>query len=521
MLDKVPASDADAADLARLRQGLEDSQRSYGLLTNIQDVILSRLKPGGAGDVPELMKIQVAIQNNLRQLRQLMDQNIHNLTARSARAAEARDQTVLEVTSITTALAIAFGLVFAWLMARRMVQPVEVLMSGVRSVERGDLETRLPVQSSDEIGALTASFNKLVDDLRSQAQLKATFGKYVDPRIVESVILNPSLAEAEGSKRAMTISFCDLVGFTGIGEELSPTTLVRLLNRHFGLMAEAIHESQGVVDKLIGDAVMAFWGPPFAKAGEHAALACKAALEQLRVLERFRAELPDITGLRRHAPLIDLRIGLASGDVVVGNIGSENARSYTVIGDTVNLASRLEGVNRLYGTRILLNAETRRLAGAAIETREIDWIAVKGQVRARQRLRTAGRDGSNGAGNAGPARQLRGKSGGVPAVRFRCRMRRSAADAQSECRRWPFNTSARARPANAGAATGGRLGRRLASGGKVRFGRRGPGANYCPAFFRGGSFGEATPTFQPHTRSPLSLRLETTASLSSNIPGNR
>jgi adenylate cyclase len=353
--------------------------RSYGLLTNLQMVIVGRLKTGKTADVPELINIQDGIQRNLKQLRQLMDQNIRNLTTRAARSAEARDQKVLEVTTITTSLAITFGLVFAWLMARRMVQPVEALMSGVRSVERGDLKTRLAVQSTDEIGALTTSFNKLVDELRAQAQLKETFGKYVDPRIVESVMLNPSLAETEGGKRVMTISFSDLVGFTGLGEELAPATLVRLLNRHFGLMAEAIQGSQGVVDKLIGDAVMAFWGPPFAKAADHATLACRAALLQLKVLERFRTELPDLTGLRKHPPVIDLRIGLASGDAVVGNIGSEKLRSYTVIGDTVNLASRLEGVNRVYGTRILMNSETRLLAGTTIETREIDWIAVKGK----------------------------------------------------------------------------------------------------------------------------------------------
>jgi adenylate cyclase len=151
------------------------------------------------------------------------------------------------------------------------------------------------------------------------------------------------------------------------------------LNRHFGLMADAIHGHQGVVDKFIGDAVMAFWGPPFTQTTDHATLACRAALAQLKALESFRTELPELTGLRKNLPNIDLRIGLASGGVVVGNIGAENARSYTVIGDTVNLASRLEGVNRLYGTRILLNDETRRLAGSAIETREIDWIAVKGK----------------------------------------------------------------------------------------------------------------------------------------------
>ena len=177
----------------------------------------------------------------------------------------------------------------------------------------------------------------------------------------------------------MTVSFCDLVGFTEIGEQLTPSGLVRLLNRHFALMADAIHEHHGVLDKFIGDAVMAFWGPPFCTSEEHAKLACFAALQQISLCNIFRAELPDLTGLRKSLPNVDLRIGLAAGEVVIGNIGAESAKSYTVIGDTVNLASRLESINRVYGTNILLNREVRKLVGEAIETREIDSIAVKGK----------------------------------------------------------------------------------------------------------------------------------------------
>ena len=210
--------------------------------------------------------------------------------------------------------------------------------------------------------------------------MKETFGKYIDPRIVESVILNPSSAETQGGRRVMTVSFCDLVGFTEIGESLTPTALVRLLNRHFMLMAEAIHEHQGVLDKFIGDAVMSFWGPPFTTSGDHALLACQTALEQIQRMQALREETAEITGLRKNTPYVDLRVGLASGEMVVGNIGADTARSYTVIGDTVNVASRLESVNRIYGTKVLMNRETCQLAGSAIETREIDWVAVKGKT---------------------------------------------------------------------------------------------------------------------------------------------
>src|SRR5260370_21915114 len=261
-----------------------------------------------------------------------------------------------------------------------MVHPVNVLMIGVQSVEKGDLTIQIPVRSTDEIGVLTAYFNRLVGELRSKERMKETFGKYIDPRIVEKVILNPGLAETEGGKRVMTVSFCDLVGFTGIAENLTPAGLVRLLNRHFALVADAIHAYQGVVDKFIRDAAMAFWVPPFSAAGDHATQACRAALAQVRVLETLRLQLPELTGMRRNLPAVDLRVGVASGDVVVGNIGADQARTYTVIGDTVNLASRLESANRVYGTRILISGQTRHLAAEAIETREIDSIAVKGKT---------------------------------------------------------------------------------------------------------------------------------------------
>jgi len=125
---------------------------------------------------------------------------------------------------------------------------------------------------------------------------------------------------------------------------------------------------------------VAFWGPPFVKSEEHATLACRAAHAQMLALDNLRRELPDITGLRRDAPTVDLCIGICSGEVVVGNIGSENTRSYTVVGDSVNLAARLERANRVYGTQILINESTAQAIGSQFETRQVDTISVKGKT---------------------------------------------------------------------------------------------------------------------------------------------
>jgi adenylate cyclase len=156
--------------------------------------------------------------------------------------------------------------------------------------------------------------------------------------------------------------------------------MVTLLNHHFGLQAAAIQEHHGIVDKFIGDSIMAFWGAPFVKPEEHAVLACRAAQAQLTAMDTLRRELPEITGLRRDVPTVELRIGICTGEVVVGNIGSENTRSYTVIGDTVNLTARLERANRVYGTQILIGETTAQAIGQQFETREIDIISVKGKT---------------------------------------------------------------------------------------------------------------------------------------------
>jgi class 3 adenylate cyclase len=193
------------------------------------------------------------------------------------------------------------------------------------------------------------------------------------------MVLKPADAAQIGGRVEMTIGFADLVGFSHLGEQLTPKALVHLLNRHFTLQADSIQAQRGVVDKFIGDAIMAFWGHPFTPHESHAELACTAALAQIEAATRLRVELPEITGLRRDTPYLDVRVGLSTGDVVLGNLGSENTRSFTVIGDAVNLGSRLEGANRFYGTQILASQRTATLAGPSFLFREIDFLTVKGK----------------------------------------------------------------------------------------------------------------------------------------------
>jgi adenylate cyclase len=192
----------------------------------------------------------------------------------------------------------------------------------------------------------------------------------------------------------MTILFCDIKGFTGISEGMTPQGLVKLVNKYLSTISRPIREHEGVIDKYIGDAVMAFWGAPFTDDEVQARLASEAALDILELIEPLQAELPTLLGLRSLPAEFDLRIGVATGEVLVGSIGCELMMNYTVMGDTVNLAFRLEGANKVYGSRLLVSEPTVVGAGDAIETREIDKIVVRGQSRPHVVFEIMGRKGS-------------------------------------------------------------------------------------------------------------------------------
>jgi len=296
-------------------------------------------------------------------------------TATQAKAEEARATTL---NWIITAIATALGLIFAAFVTRSLVDPVKRLVVGTRAVEAGDLEVEILVRTHDEIATLATSFNHMVGGLREKERIRETFGQYVDPRIVKNLLENRIGAD-KGESQVMTVFFSDLEGFTRLCESLTPDAAVRFLNRYFSLMSEVVRSQQGIVDKYIGDSVMAFWGPPFTDAADHARLCCIAALEQMARLDAFRAGLPELFGVRHGLPEVNVRMGIASGDVTVGNIGSETSRGYTVIGDTVNVASRLEQANKFYGTHILVSEGTRMLAGDTLAFREIDSLRVSGK----------------------------------------------------------------------------------------------------------------------------------------------
>src|SRR5213592_1556842 len=380
IIGKYPKKAAGGQTLAEVETLLDQIEPAYQIINNRQREVLDMQFAGQHDKANQQLNLLNDLQRTVQNQRESVNLKMAAWSASAAKATEQRERTVFWLTIAATISTVLLGMAVAALITNRLSRPVRSLAIAMRDVQQGNLNIQLPVGSTDEMGRLTDSFNFFVKELRSKEHLKQTFGKYIDPRILEQVLAQPGAEAVASGRRKMTVLFADLVGFTSLSERLTPLLMVTLLNRHFGLQAFAVQEHHGVVDKFVGDSIMAFWGQPFVKPEEHAIPACRAAQAQLAALDTLRRELPDITGLRRDAPVIDLGIGICTGEVVVGNIGSENTRSYTVIGDTANLAARLETANSVYGTHVLVAESTAQAVGSQFELREIDTIFVKGKI---------------------------------------------------------------------------------------------------------------------------------------------
>jgi adenylate cyclase len=212
---------------------------------------------------------------------------------------------------------------------------------------------------------------------RNQARaIRGMFAQYVPPEVVAKLVENPDLFKLGGENRELTLMFTDLADFTAMAEKLPPEATVEVLTEYFNTMTAIIHKHKGTVDKFIGDAIMAFWGAPLPD-DNHAENAVMAARDMLAAMEEMKAKLKE-----RKLPMIAMRIGLHTGDVVVGNIGSNSRFSYTAIGDAVNLASRLEGANKNYGTWLLISESTKIKLPQNWNLKALDELTVKGKTEA-------------------------------------------------------------------------------------------------------------------------------------------
>jgi class 3 adenylate cyclase len=303
-------------------------------------------------------------------------------------------QRAIWISAIATAIAAALGFMFAMLVGSGITRPVYRLLEGTREVEAGRFDKSIPVTTRDEIGQLSIAFNGMIERLRNNERIREIFGKYIDPRVAQDLLDQPAVVATQGQRRVMTVMFCDMKGFTTLSEGVTPQGLVKVMNRYLSMMSEPIRNHRGIIDKYIGDAIMAYWGAPFVEETDQAGFACLAAIDMVERVGALRQELPELLGVRTIPMQCDIRIGIATGEALVGSIGSEFMMSYTVMGDTVNLASRLEAANKAYGSHCLVSGATVAAAkDAAIEVREIDRVVVLGQSQPQVIFEIIGRRG--------------------------------------------------------------------------------------------------------------------------------
>ena len=244
----------------------------------------------------------------------------------------------------------------------------------MRQVEHGDLNVTSGVTSSDELGQLAMSFDHMVEGLRREALVRDLFGQYVTPALAEAAI--ERRADLDGQLVTCTVLFVDIRNFTGIAEALPATRLLKILNEYFARMSAVIVDENGFVNKFGGDSLLAVFGTPLNPDPDHAECGVLAALRMEQALTEFNREQKDAW-----LPQIIVGIGIATGDVVAGNVGSETKLEYTVIGDAVNVASRLQAMTKDLDVHILADGETARAATRFAHFTSVGELAVRGKAR--------------------------------------------------------------------------------------------------------------------------------------------
>lgn len=264
--------------------------------------------------------------------------------------------------------AIIFASLGAYFFSRQVSKPLRAIAHEMNLAGSLEISNRtLPDSSVREVQMMGQSLETMKSGLRA-------FEKYVSTDLVRAILINKTAVGLGGDTQPITVFFADVVGFTSYSEHMKPADVVSALAEYLEIMEEIVWERKGFVDKYIGDAVMALWDTPIRPDKQAAKLACHAALDCVNRLSELRA-----TRVDEGQPYFEINIGIHTGEALVGNIGSVRRWNYTAMGDTVNLASRIEPLNRIYGTRILISESTYEEVKSDFETRLIDRVIVKGR----------------------------------------------------------------------------------------------------------------------------------------------
>jgi class 3 adenylate cyclase len=279
------------------------------------------------------------------------------------------DRLKVEITNVV-GVALMGVAISGYFVTRSLLGPIRNLSRAMAKVADGDLSQSVPVTSNDEVGELTGQFNNMVGGLREREQIRETFGRYVDESVAATILRRQGEGAVRGETGEATILFTDIAGFTTIAEYLAPHELVAVLNDYLETVLAPIRAHGGVVNTFIGDGLFASFNMPLA-CGDHAGAAVRAAIDIQRAV-----------GSRTFGDqgvALDTRIGISTGPVVGGSVGAGQRLSYTLLGDTVNLAARLEELNKQYGTRILVSQSTREAGGDGCVFQPLGSVVVRGR----------------------------------------------------------------------------------------------------------------------------------------------
>jgi len=258
----------------------------------------------------------------------------------------------------------------AFFIVRSLLRPLGALSRAMTEVAGGKLDIQVPVTSNDEVGELTGQFNNMVEGLRERELIRETFGRYVDESVAAAILRRQGDNVLAGETAEATILFTDIAGFTTIAEYLTPHELVEALNEYLETVLAPIRAHGGVVNTFIGDGLFASFNMPLA-CENHSIAAVRAAIDIERAVgaRTFGAQ----------GVALDTRIGISSGPVIGGSVGAGERLSFTLLGDTVNLAARLEELNKQYGTRILVSQSTRQTCGKRFAFHDLGRVVVRGR----------------------------------------------------------------------------------------------------------------------------------------------
>lgn len=278
-----------------------------------------------------------------------------------------------------------------FILSSTLTRPLNHVVDSMKEIIlSGDLDRSVPIQFNDEIGQLAQTFNLMVEELnkaqrniknyalkavlaqKNEVKIRNIFQKYVPQDLIDQFFKNPE-SMLVGDNRKLAVLFSDIRSFTTISENMKPDELVHSLNDYFSVMVDLILQRNGIVDKYIGDAIMAFYGAPVAHSDD-ALQSVRSALDMMREVKSFNHRQ-----IRAGRPEFRIGIGINYGDVTVGNIGTDKKMDYTVIGDSVNLASRLEGLTKEYKTELVISEYLQKEIEGELPCRLLDVVAVKGK----------------------------------------------------------------------------------------------------------------------------------------------